>query len=83
MSKRTILSQACKARRKLMRASKGRTDWNAVEVAVMFTEQFLLNYPYASDHRVTEWCLAHYRYLDTVLTPQAKEKHWQYLTTHD
>jgi hypothetical protein len=83
MSKRTILVQACKTRRKLMKASKGRTDWSTVEVAVMFMEQFLLNYPYASNARVTDWCLAHYRYLDTVLTPAMKEKHWQYLTTHE
>lgn len=83
MTKRTILDQACKVRRRLLKANKGRKDRNAVETALMFAEQFLLSYPVASDHRVTEWCLKHYRYLDAVLTPAMKEKQWQYLTTHE
>ena len=82
-SKRTILSKACKIRRRLLKANKGRKDRNAVETAVMFAEQFLMSYPVASDARVTDWCLKHYRYLDAVLTPAGKEKYWQYLTTHE
>lgn len=83
MTKRTILDQACKVRRQLLKANKGRKDRNAVETAVMLMEQFLMSYPVASNPRVTEWCLKHYRYLDAVLTPQMKEKYWQYLTNHE
>ena len=79
MTNREVLDKGCKQRRIIIQRSRGRRDWNNLEAALMFVEQFLVNYPVASDERVREWCRKHAHQVASVLTPAMKAKYLQQL----
>lgn len=54
--------RAATAKRKELfwRGKSRRKDTDRMKAAISRAEQFLHGYPYASDERVREWCLAHH-----------------------
>lgn len=68
MTLRTKLANAVKSRDRIVKLSKGRTDWTFVRTSIALCEQFLINHPTATDERVREWCKAHHRYIWAVTT---------------
>ncbi len=64
---RQVLSGAIASRQAAMRGTRGRRDWTEIRTAILFAEQFQINYPHADDTRVRAWCKANATFVGRIV----------------
>ena len=72
MPLRNTLQAITNSRDRLIKITKGRSDWDNLRLSVAVATEFLKSYPVADDVRVVNWCRTHEEHVDRLLTSKQR-----------
>jgi hypothetical protein len=72
MALRDTLQSITNSRDRLIKITKGRTDWDKLKRSVNVATDFLRSYPVADDVRVANWCRTNEEHVDRLLTSKQR-----------